>query len=294
MARKVTSEILIADAIEETGSAEGSVQHRIPVIDKMFQIMDLIRLSDGSATINNLAAESRVPRSTVYRILNTLAAHNAVSRGRGGVYRLGFRLVGLAAAVDTTLTEEALAQMVRPALQKLAADTGETSKLTVVKNGAAEVLDMVLSPKAMAPSSRIGSRFRLHAGAASKVLLAFSPQDIQESVLSGELEPLTRMTITDPAKLRQELETIRQRGVSYDRGEWSVNVNAIGAPILDFAGRLAGALSIAYFADPEDREMETRMVEPLLAAARAASALLGHSSVETERTIKKSRKARAA
>ncbi len=274
MARISSPETLMIDENELV--ADGLVQHRIPVIDKMFQILELVRQEKDSATINMLAAASRVPRSTVYRILNTLAAHNAISRSGRGTYKLGFRLVGLAAAVDTSIDAEALVQLARPILIKLANDTGETSKLTFVKGGAAEVLDVVLSPNAMAPSSRVGSRFFLHAGAASKVLLAFSSPELQEEVLGGELTPVTANTITNGPRLRRELEDVRASGFAFDRGEWSVNVNAVAAPILDFSGRLVGALSVAYFADSGHSNAEKRMIGPVTDAARAASTLLGY------------------
>lgn len=259
----------------DEASADAEVQHRIPVIDKMFQILELIRQSDGSATINELAKASRVPRSTVYRVLNTLADHNAVVRsGRGG-YKLGFRLVSLAAGVDTSVNNETLARLAQPILQKLAMETGETSKLTILSDGAAEVLEVVLSPNAMAPSSRVGSRFALHAGAASKALLAFADERTQANVLENSMEPMTKSTIVDAQKLRLEIEDIRRTGVSYDRGEWNINVNAVATPIFDFAGRLVGAISVSYFADAEHRDAQLRLVEPLKAAAQAISGLLG-------------------
>ncbi len=200
------SALLIDDLPTDAG-----MQHRIPVIDKMFQILELIRQSEGSASINTLAKDSGVPRSTVYRLLNTLVDHNVVSRNGRGDYKLGFRLLSLAAGVDTSLSSESLARLAHPVLQRLAMETGETSKLTIVKDNAAEVLDVVLSPNAMAPSSRIGSRFALHAGAASKLLLAFSDEAFRTAMTKSTLEPMTPHTITDGAELDRELEEIRNR-----------------------------------------------------------------------------------
>jgi DNA-binding IclR family transcriptional regulator len=54
----------------------------------------------------------------------------------------------------------------------------------------------------------------------------------------------TKKTITDPQKLKLELEKIRKEGVAFTREEIDVGVNAIGAPILNYKNQPVGAVVI--------------------------------------------------
>jgi DNA-binding IclR family transcriptional regulator len=97
----------------------------------------------------------------------------------------------------------------------------------------------------MALAASIGESFPLHAGAASKVLLAFMPEPQRNLVLAGNLAAHTPRTVTNAATMRAELARIRRLGWAEDRGEYSLSVRAVAAPVRDATGRLLGAISIA-------------------------------------------------
>jgi DNA-binding IclR family transcriptional regulator len=101
----------------------------------------------------------------------------------------------------------------------------------------------------MALTATIGERFPLHAGAASKVLLANMPDAARTACLAAPLRPYSARTITDPELLRRELARIRQHGWAEDRGEFSVSVRAVAAPVRDGQGNVVAAVSLAHLAD---------------------------------------------
>src|SRR5829696_9052583 len=74
-------------------------QHTIPAIDRMMGVLSALEAQPEGASITALTAALALPRSTVYRILNTLEAHHVVQRFGSGCYRLGQRLRTLAAHV---------------------------------------------------------------------------------------------------------------------------------------------------------------------------------------------------
>lgn len=250
--------------------------HRIPVIDKMMLILELIEANGDGIGINALTTESRVPRSTVYRILNTLGSHGIVTREQGGDYKLGLRLAAMAAKVKTEISTEALVDIVHPKLVTLAQTTGETCKLSVLADDQAEVVDVVLGPSAMTPASRIGSRFAIHAGAASKALLAFSSTGVQERLLAMPMSSITSSTITDPDRMREEIAAINRVGASFDRGEWNPNVQAVAAPVFGIDGHAVAAISITFFSGHDAGSIEERVAGPLLETASEVSARLGY------------------
>ena len=68
----------------EIASRPGSTAHRIPVIDRMMEMLFVLERRPDGATIRDFVESLRVPRTTVYRILNTLQRHDVVSRSSQG------------------------------------------------------------------------------------------------------------------------------------------------------------------------------------------------------------------
>jgi DNA-binding IclR family transcriptional regulator len=229
--------------------------YRVPIIDKMMEIFTLLEQGpDQEPRIAHIVAETRLSRSTVYRILNTLVHHGLVHRTSDGGYRLGLRLKGLAASVTINLTLEDMLATVRPALKVLSDRTRATSKFTILDQSLAKVVALEIGSDPFAPTSRLGSTFDLHAGAASKLLLAHAPAAERKAVFNNPLARHTDTTIVERADLEAELATIRATGISFDRGEWSGNVHAVAAPIMGPGSEVLGALSVTYFPKPDEAQ----------------------------------------
>ena len=225
-----------------------SALHRVPVIERMMDVLGQLERAEGRPTVNDLATSSGVPRSTVYRILNTLEAHRLVVRSGKGGYQLGSRLVTLAARVPHGAEWERMASLAQPWLQRLAAETGETSKLSVLDGDAALCVAVAQGSASFAAAAMLGGRYPLHAGAASKVLFAAMASEAREVVLAGRLERLTDHTMVDPAALRLHLAQVREQGWAVDVGEHSVSIQAVAAPVRGPKTGVVAAISIAHFA----------------------------------------------
>lgn len=260
------------------GAADPQELHRIPVIDKMMQVIAEIEAAGAPIGITQITDATMIARSTVYRILNTLASHGVVSRTAEGDFTLGFRLVALARRVDMAISRDELVRLTHPLLEALAAETGETAKLSVLDNLAAEVIDVIQSPSAMAPSSRRGSRFPLHAGAASKLLLAFAPPEIRTRVMAEPLERFTAATRTEHPALAADLDAIEKTGISLDDGEWNASVQALAAPVFAADGTVLAAVSVTHFARDDGQHTRNRIAGPLTSTARSMSEALGYRS----------------
>ena len=226
------------------------IVHRVPVIERMVEILGHLERADGHPTVRDLATSSGVPRSTVYRILNTLEAHRFVVRsGNDGGYRLGSRLVTLASSVPEGAQWQQLAETAQPWLERLASEVGETTKLSVLDGDAALCIAVARGTSPFTVAAMRGGRYPLHAGAASKILLSAMDQEQRDSILSVPLASYTPSTITDAKLLRQELQRVRRNGFAEDRGEHNANIVAVAAPLVDYPGHVVAAISIAYLAD---------------------------------------------
>jgi DNA-binding IclR family transcriptional regulator len=248
-ARRESQPHLMSDlaAAPAKSSAKPSAKHRIPVIDRMMDVLALLERRNDGASIRELVARLHLPRTTVYRILNTLQLHDMVRRSADGDYRLGPRLLALAArAVDLDGVD--LPVLARPHLERLSAATGEACKVSVIDRDGLLVCAVSEGKREYALTVVPGQRLPLHAGAAGKVLLAHLPPDELARFLALPLPRHTARTLADPKRLGRELARIRRQGWAEDKGEFSPSICAMAAPIPDRAGKIIAALSVPFLA----------------------------------------------
>lgn len=261
--------------MENSGFADAALKHRIPVIDRMMEVLAELERRDGGATIRELVSALRLPRTTIYRILNTLQLHDMVRRDENGAYQLGSRLLGLAAQVAAGGSAVDLVAIAQPFLDKLAAEVGEGCKLSVLDGGGVLVLAAAQGRREYALSVTPGQRMEAHAGAASKLLLAFLPEPELDAWLARPLVAFTPRTMTDPRRLRAELARIRRLGWSQDKGESIPSIQAFAAPILDTRGTMVAAISVPFLAGTEPSRMEEIRLATIAAAKALTAAIPG-------------------
>jgi DNA-binding IclR family transcriptional regulator len=252
---------------------DARIAHRIPVVDKMMDLLALLERRRSGASLRDLLAQLQLPRTTVYRLLNSLQLHGLVRRGPDGTYRLGTRLLTLAAGVVGDAQDYDLSTVALPLLRRLSSQTGEASKISVVDGDELLVLAAAAGTRDYALTVIPGQRIPLHVGAAGKVLLAHMPEDQLETRLARPLAAFTSRTLIDAPRLGRELAKIRRQGWAQDRGEHSASIHAFAAPIMDRAGRVVGALSVPFLAGTEPRRMEEIRVAVIAMAAAITAAL---------------------
>jgi DNA-binding IclR family transcriptional regulator len=193
-----------------------------------------------------------------------------VWRDEGGAYHLGRRLLKLASHVAARVSDIDLAAICQPFMDRLAAELGEGIKLSVIDQQGVLVLAASSGRREYALTVAPGQRLPVHAGAASKLLLAYLAPDELDEWLSQPFAAYTAKTITDPKRLRAELGRIRRQGWASDRGENAPSIMAFAAPVFSKPGKLEAALSVPFLAGAEASRMEEiRMAA--IATARAMS-----------------------
>jgi DNA-binding IclR family transcriptional regulator len=195
------------------------------------------------ATAAALAGVVGLNRTTTWRILSTLERERLVSHDREtGWYSLGLGLVDLAGQAGGTLARTA-----NVVLQRVAALSGETAALAVLREG---VLTYVAEANAgtVVSAALQGRPVSMHATSTGKALLAFSdPADVRPLLglpPGGRLPRFTSSTITSLRELEKELERTRELGYAECRGEFETTAWGVSAPVPDRSGRPAAVLSI--------------------------------------------------
>lgn len=257
-------------------SEETPTRNGVPVLDRTIDMLFLLEREADGATIRDITAALGLPRSTVYRVLNTLLAHKLVRRTAAGAFALGPRLVSLAARVRNEAGSYDLAEIATPLMRQMRDALGEPAKLSVRDGDRAKVVVALLGQHEYSPAPSTGTSYPLHAGAASKMILAHVSADDLDRLLTAPLTRYTPRTITDPDRLRADLARIRRQAYAQDMGEHNITVHAIAAPVFDATGRFLAALSIPFLADKDGAERE-RMRTTLIVVAAQISAKISKS-----------------
>ncbi|MEV0799882.1 IclR family transcriptional regulator [Kribbella sp. NPDC050281] len=230
----------------------------------------LASLGEGERSLDQLASELGVHKTTVLRLLRTMEADRFVRRDDAHRYRLGSRLFALA---DAAREQHVVREVAAPHLRQLNQKTGQTVHLAAWENGEVIYVDKLDSVRSVRMYSQIGVPAALHCTAVGKVLLAAQPKRIREALLESiEYHAFTPQTITDPDALRAELDAVRAQGWAQDRAEHESFINCIGAPVADQHGRIVGAVSISVPDVLLDYGQVLELLPELLATTKAISA----------------------
>jgi DNA-binding IclR family transcriptional regulator len=229
----------------------------------------LVSLGEGDRSLDQLATELDVHKTTVLRLLRTMETERFVRHDAAHRYRLGSRMFALA---DTAREQDAVREVAAPHLRQLNQRTGQTVHLAAYENGQVIYIDKLDSVQSVRMYSQIGVPAALHCTAVGKVLLAAQPKRQREALLAGiDYHAFTANTITGPDALRDELDRVRAQGWAQDRAEHESFINCIGAPIAEGSGRVVGAVSISA----PDVLLSYEQVLELLPDLQATTAAIG-------------------
>ena len=225
---------------EEGQDAGASERQGIQVIARAAALLRALERRPDGLSLGELAKLLSLPRSTVQRIVDALAAEGLVlaASASSGV-RLGPALLALAAA-----TRFHLAGAARQTLEALAKETGETVDLSLLDQDKVIFLDQIAGTHRLAAVSAVGVSFPLHCSANGKVLLAAMDDAVIERLKRRmRLTALTPNTITSWERLETEIVAVRVRGFAYDREENSTGISAVSVAVRGSSGEMA-AISI--------------------------------------------------
>jgi DNA-binding IclR family transcriptional regulator len=247
------------------GSVETDQQRT--VTDRLLLILDVVAAERGSVGLSRLSRLTGIAKPTVHRLAGELVRHRMLRHCEHG-YDLGFHLFELGQQVPTS---RRLRDIALPLMSDLLEATHEIVQLAVLDDREVVYVEKLTGRTSIKAPSEVGSRLPAYCSGLGKAILAYSDEEKVERVLTGPMPALTSATITAPARFRRELDTIRQRGIAYDRGEGTVGIVCVAAPILDYCGRAVAAISVT---GPRQRLRVVRFEAAVRTAALSISRLL--------------------
>jgi len=220
-------------------------------------------------TLSDLARRAGLPLATAHRLAGELQRWGALERADSGEYVIGRRLwdLGLLAPVQTGLREAAA-----PFLHDLYAATLATVHLAVRDGGEVLYLERLSGHASVPIVSKVGSRLPLHATGVGKVLLAYAPEEVLAAAL-GSLTRITPYTVTQPARLLDQLRRVRADGFATTAEEMTLGACSVAVPVRSPDGEVIAALGLVV---PDLRRQQPRLVSALRVAAQGIGRTIFH------------------
>lgn len=224
----------------------------IDAVDRTVAILEQLAERPDGMGIARLAERVGMAPSTLHRYLSSLQEHELVEQESDRSYRLTSRLYLLGIRATDV---HGLERRSRAHLESLAAATRETVCL-MVRDGESAVCVAQAGGDhhQLKIEARIGGRSDLRLGATARVLLAFAPESLRETLLARPpLKRRTANTVTEPSEIRDLLNAIRRDGHYVSQSQVDDGVMAVAAPVRDRLGEVIAAVAVVA--------PETRMAE---------------------------------
>lgn len=219
------------------------------MVERMTLILDRFASREVSLSLEQIAQETGLPRSTAHRILDQLVRLEWLDR-TGSSYGLGRRSLFLGGSGD----HGELRAAASPYLHDLLLRTGAVVHLGVLDQGRVHYLDKLGGRFASSVPSRVGGHAPAYCTGLGKAMLACLSAEEVDELVGDDLPARTASTIVETAGLHHELARIRARGgLALERGECFPELACAAAAIRGPRGPIGAISVVAAAGTPVER-----------------------------------------
>lgn len=205
-----------------------------PRVQTAARTVDILRYVAGQpatgVSAKQISSDLGLPRQVVYHLVHTLVETDMLRKIGGSSYVLGFGVSVLADGFRRQLTS---AGMMVELAERAAHVTGETAYVVGWLDGEIVVLATARGTAAVhAGEVPQGTAGDAHARASGKMLLSMVSQaEVDRYFSKRDLRRRTKSTITDLARLKEQLAVIQGRGFSVENEEYAEGLSCVAVPI---------------------------------------------------------------
>jgi len=237
----------------------------IQSVDRALGLLLEVAKADGKGVgVRELARRTGLKASTAHALLRTLMVRGFLAfddESRG--YRLGRTAIDLGRGLDPL---RALAESIRPGLERLHARLGETVTAMAHDGASVVVLDGIQADHALAVVPGTGPAHNPHRMATGLITLAFQDKEIQRNYIRSlkpdALGPEPPRNRTDLLDLLAE---VRKKGWAEAVNVRQSGIGAVAVPVFDAAGRFVFGIGcsapLSRFRTPARRAAQKALLE---------------------------------
>jgi IclR family acetate operon transcriptional repressor len=247
---------------DEPGAEVG---YQTRALTRALTILDAFGGDHEALSVATLHQSLKLPKPTIIRLAGVLEKYGYLRRLDGG-YELGPKTLELGALY---LRRHGVLDIVRPILERLRDEVGETICLASLSGPDVLHLDVIPSLRPIHYRTDVGSRAPAHSTALGKAILATLNEDQMNEVLGPPpYRALTPKTHTDRSSLLNEVELTRRRGYALDNEESALGLKCLGIAVV---APMLGTVAISASSSPASINSKT---------SRALSRALGQAGEE--------------
>lgn len=217
-------------------------KYSVPALEKGILIIEMLSESEQALGITDIYDRCKLPKSTIFMILNTLEQLKYVQKIGENKYTLTLNLYNVAVA---SLEKLEIRKIARPIMEEIASRHNFTVHLAILENGKAVYVEKVNGPGFVQFSTKIGQMQYLHNSAVGKALAAYIPEHELLKILELHGMPApTPNTMTSADVFLDFLATVREVGYALEDEEGEHGIRCIAAPIFDYGGNVIASIGI--------------------------------------------------
>lgn len=237
------------------------------------RILEAFTVSEPVLGVTQIGERLGMSKSKVHRFLVSLQRVGFVRRDpHTDRYSLGLRLSSLGQLAISGLDVLAEAKDVARQL----AHTTRLSASVAVWTNEGPGISYVVSPHGeVSAAYTVGTVLSFHASAHGKLFLAYASPELEDRVVFGTLRQFTRHTVTDPQKLKLQLDAVRRERVSVSRSEFMLGLFEVASPVFTATGEMITSLGVGGLSEDISVQREGELRQTVRTAAAALSGELG-------------------
>jgi DNA-binding IclR family transcriptional regulator len=260
----------------------------VPPVQRAFRLLRYIADGNRCQNVATAAKETGLNRTTLMRLLNTLAIERMIEkRIDGSGYYLGTGLMGLAAEA---MFSRDIVQNARPVLDRLAQQLELSAHLGILDGIEIVYLGRSTPNVHLVSNVRIGSRMPSHATTIGRIILAHLGEAEVRTIFEGvTLDAYSDKTATSVEALLAQNSQDRAIGQAWSLSNYEQGLGSCASAILDHAGKPVGGINVTgqevhfQIGNPKRAVISSAVAE----AADEISTLLGHAGARRSTTLAK-------
>lgn len=212
-------------------------------------------------TLSEVAEATELSPAAARRCLNTLVKLGYVAKHRRQ-FLLRPEVMSFASAY---LDSMSLGELVRPHLQAVRDETGDSSSLAVLSGYDILYLVHVSTNRMVRLAAGVGTRYPAYATSMGRAILAFESDDVRAHYLNTcNFVSFTEHTVTTKSELRKILEEAHRAHYASIMDELDYGLISVAVPIVDESGRAMAAINCSTSTSRIGREELVRTRLPVL------------------------------
>jgi IclR family acetate operon transcriptional repressor len=253
-----------------------SDRYQVRSVARALEMLEAVGASgEAGLSLTEMAQRLDMAKSSTMAAARTLASFGFLRiESPGPRYHLGLALLRYG---DLVAQLTSLGKIALPLLHELTEETGLTSRLAINEEGYPVFIERVDGRGSVRFHTPLGQRESPHSTSAGKAILAqLGEEQVRRIVIADDLVAHTANSLTTVDAVLSELKHVQLVGYAIDNEEEAEGIICVGAPIFNYNGHCAGAVSVTGL----KVDITQRVIGPLcttvLTYGERISALIGN------------------